>query len=244
MKLFKLDDVLKEMNKDFDKNYVIDVLNRNPQFYEIKNNEYYLNPRGKSFLERNNYEQLERTYVDGISTLDLRGFNIKGDILDIGAGGEGIIARLFHDQVIGIAPKEHEAGLVNAPSCKYKICMDAREMMFTDNSFSNITSFFTLMYINFEDYQLVFNEAYRVLKTGGKFYIWDLLLPENNKSIPRYVRYFKFILPDTTINTGYGTIWEDRRSTLSLFKEYASNAGFKIESTSITDRTIHLVLEK
>ena len=51
--------------------------------------------------------------------------------------------------------------------------MDATEMAFADNTFDNVTSFYTLMYMNADEQNKALCEAARVLKPGGQMHIWD-----------------------------------------------------------------------
>ena len=74
---------------------------------------------------------------------------LNGKILDIGGGGEGIIGRLYTNQVVAIDIRQDE--LDEAPTGFEKIWMDATNLKFKDNSFDHITSFFTLMFMNTEE---------------------------------------------------------------------------------------------
>ena len=102
-------------------------------------------------------------------------FDASGFILDIGGGGEGIIAQLKGQQVVAIDPSLRE--LEEAPGGPLKIVMDAGEMHFLDNSFEVVTSFFTLMYIEGSKHRKIFEEVHRVLQSQGRFLILDIDLP-------------------------------------------------------------------
>lgn len=56
--------------------------------------------------------------------------------------------------------------------------MDAKELKFIGESFNNVTSFFTLMYIEKKYHKQVFKEIYRVLKPDGRFKLWDTKIPK------------------------------------------------------------------
>ena len=57
---------------------------------------------------------------------------------------------------------------------------------FIDNTFDSATAFFTMMYIPLADHKKIFQEIYRVLKSNGKFFLWDLIIP-NRKSNEKYI---------------------------------------------------------
>ena len=96
---------------------------------------------------------------------------IKGSILDIGGGGEGIIGLIYQTQVTAIDNRQDE--LDEAPVGFIKVLMDACNLKFKDNSFENVTLFYTLMYIEKEKQAKAIQEAYKVLKDEGHLYIWD-----------------------------------------------------------------------
>ncbi|MGN0667890.1 MAG: methyltransferase domain-containing protein [Angelakisella sp.] len=65
---------------------------------------------------------------------------LSGSILDIGGGGEGIIGRLYREQVTAIDNRQEE--LDEAPNVCKKVLMDATELKYEANSFDNVTFFF------------------------------------------------------------------------------------------------------
>lgn len=65
--------------------------------------------------------------------------DIKGSILDIGGGGEGIIGRIYRDNVIAIDNRQEE--LDEAPDCCEKQLMNATNLLFTNEYFDNVTFF-------------------------------------------------------------------------------------------------------
>lgn len=66
--------------------------------------------------------------------------DIKGSILDIGGGGEGIIGRIYKESVIAIDNRQDEQD--KAPDCCEKRLMDARNLLFKEQSFDNVTFFY------------------------------------------------------------------------------------------------------
>src|SRR5660398_83070 len=89
--------------------------------------------------------------------------------------------------------------------------MDRTCLKFLDEIFDNTTSFFTFMFIPNSQHEAVIEEIYRVLRPGGKFYIWDVKIPEFdessglNKDKTLYVVPLLVDLGNEKIDTSYGT---------------------------------------
>ena len=66
---------------------------------------------------------------------------LTGSILDIGGGGEAVIGQIYKDRVTAIDNCKEE--LEEAPDCCSKQLMDATELSFPDDSFDNVTFFYT-----------------------------------------------------------------------------------------------------
>jgi ubiquinone/menaquinone biosynthesis C-methylase UbiE len=170
-------------------------------------------------------------------------FPATGLILDIGGGGEGVIGQLKGDQVISIDINKQE--LIDAPSKNLKLVMDARDLKFIDNSFNTAAIFYTLMYIKSVDHEKVFSEIYRVLKPNGKLLIWDVDLPSSKGAIFGITMYsFKFVLPNTTIKTGYGVHKEEIEKNLQYYVELAKKTGFKVISSTQNGSSFYLEVQK
>ena len=157
-------------------------------------------------------------------------FEAAGYVLDIGGGGEGIIGQMKQSQVVAIDLYKRE--LEEAPPGPLKIVMDATEMKFLDATFETVTAFFSLMYMRPEVQRKVFAEAFRVMKPGGRWLIWDAVIPtamEQDTKGP--VFRFRFQLPGKVVQTGYGTLWPDKPMDLAWYKGLAVQAGFEVANT-------------
>ena len=145
---------------------------------------------------------------------------LNGKILDIGGGGEGIIGRLYTDQVVAIDICQDE--LDEAPTGFEKILMDATHLEFKDNSFDHVTSFYTLMFMSTEDQKSAVSEATRVLKNSGELHIWDCDI------LSAYPEPFcmdvAVQLPDEHISTTYGVGKMDSQDENSII-EMCLNSG-------------------
>ena len=138
-----------------------------------------------------------------------------GSIIDLGGGGEGIVGQIMGRAVTAVDIREDE--LLEAPEGPFKVVADARALPFEADAFYCATAFYFLMYLKPEDFKAVFDEAFRVLKTSGRFVIWDATIPESNNSKKRL-----FVVPI----------------------RIAMNAGFSQEQNLGSEDRIHLVFVK
>jgi ubiquinone/menaquinone biosynthesis C-methylase UbiE len=185
----------------------------------------------------------ERIYRYDRQDVTVPDFEAPGYILDIGGGGEGIIGRLKPKQVVAIDLNRRE--LAEAPPGPLKIVMDATELKFLDDTFPTVTSFFTLMYIKPADQDRVFREVHRVLAPGGRFLIWDVILPPRFDSAKDIAVFpFRFKLPGEIVETGYGTRFPDQPHDLAYFRRLAENTGFRETGSKQKDRHFFLELRK
>jgi ubiquinone/menaquinone biosynthesis C-methylase UbiE len=170
----------------------------------------------------------------------------SGYVLDLGGGGEGIIGQLKPQQVIAIDTSRRE--LAEAAAGPLKIVMDARELHFLDATFQTVTACFTLMFIGGNDHQQVFREAFRVLRAGGRFLIWDAHIPRRPDNVPPEQRIVAFELvvqmPGRQIETGYGTRWPSREQDAAYYIQIAEAAGFHLVAQRQQGRVFFLELEK
>ena len=171
--------------------------------------------------------------------IDLRGVEFSGRILDIGGGGEGVVARYWaacgnnSGDVVVIDNRADE--LEESPDFGIKIIMDARKLMFLDNSFDNITCFFSLMYMDEQTKSQFLDEAYRVLKPNGVLWLWDTSISEVSlKEI--FIVNLDIILTDQQrISTGYGVTWNKSQSSESI-SALCANAGFSIVTNTLNEQ--------
>lgn len=187
--------------------------------------------------------QDERCFTIGPLDIDLSSIEIEGRILDIGGGGEGVIGQFKGEQVVAIDPSKSE--LEEAPeSTALNIIMDAKDLKFIDNTFDSATAFFTMMYIPLADHKKIFQEIYRVLKSNGKFFLWDLIIPNRNgneKDI--YLVYLKVKISEIVLDSGYGVKWEKEQDS-NQFLRLAKEVGFEILEQKVEENAFYLKFKK
>jgi ubiquinone/menaquinone biosynthesis C-methylase UbiE len=155
----------------------------------------------------------------------------RGRVIDIGGGGEGVIAQAGGAWVVAIdkyISEIHEAR-GKAPDVTWMVA-DATELPCKSHCFDNATAFFSCMYMSDDVKQKVFRETRRVLKEGGEFWIWDAHMAPKSQV---FAIRLQVDCQDThTINTAYGVKAKDQSAASigSLLQE----AGF--ESEVITNR--------
>lgn len=164
---------------------------------------------------------------------------LNGKILDIGGGGEGIIGRLYREQVTAIDNRQEE--LDEAPEGFEKVLMDATDLQFADSSFDHVTFFFTLMFMRAEDQKQAITEAARVLKDGGYIHIWDCDIAS---AYPKpFCIDVEIQLPAEHISTTYGVGKLDTQDMLSIAK-MCGDAGLMAIDHVKKRNHFHMVFRK
>ncbi len=159
---------------------------------------------------------------------------LEGCIVDVGAGGEGVIAKTCGRNTVGVDINRRE--IIEAKSRGSHaqwVLSDACSMPFRDDSFDVATFFFSLMYIKTPDRKrAVFIEARRVLKSDGQLCLWDAVIREKPDLS---VVFVDVNLPDgEEIFTGYGVRGDTKEQDRMLVNKLALEAGSKFLVMNLT----------
>lgn len=167
---------------------------------------------------------------------------VEGWILDLGGGGEGVIGQLMGDHVIAIDTRMDE--LLETENDALKLTMDASQLQFVNESFGMVTSFFTLLYIHHDLHRKVFEEVYRVLKPGGFFYLWEVILPKKPEEHDVFILPLEYTLPTGTTKTTFGVGWNGSERNIEYYKQLALTTGFSVKVEQVNHQVVELVLSK
>lgn len=153
----------------------------------------------------------------------------EGSVLDIGGGGEGVIAQIGGARVIAIDKLMSEIQEARGKAIKTRwMVTDGTALPFVNGFLDNATAFFSCMYMS-EDVKIkMFQETRRVLKSGGEFWIWDVNIPPKSKAFA--IRLKVEIPENRTITTVYGAKTKDQ--SLSTICIQLQEAGFEYEIIS------------
>ena len=134
-----------------------------------------------------------------------------GRVLDIGGGGEGVIARVCGSRVVAIdrSVSEIREARAKAPDIPW-LAADAAKVPCRDHSFDSATAFFSCMYMPDHVKENVFRETRRVLKPGGEFWIWDGHMASRSKVFGLRVQVDFY--GNRAIRTVYGVKARDQSS--------------------------------
>ena len=175
--------------------------------------------------------------------VDISNVNLKGRILDIGGGGEGIIGQYKGNSVIAIDKLKSE--LEEAPDGGYlKIIMDAQDLKFLDATFDTVTAFYMFMYVPLDLRPKIFEEIFRVIRSGGDFVVWDMVITErgdNKKEL--YGAEIEVNIGEKRIQTGYATRW-NKTQDLEYFLKLGEKVGFQILEKKLQQDQIFIRFRK
>ncbi len=127
-------------------------------------------------LLMNSLAKLSRKPKASVSLKRLEGFTV-----DIGAGGEGVMAKACGRNTVGIDINKREIDEARSRGSRAQwVLGDACSMPFRNGSFDAATFFFSLMYIKTTKRKLAtFIEARRVLKSDGLLCLWAAIIGKN-----------------------------------------------------------------
>lgn len=151
-----------------------------------------------------------------------------------------IIGKLNGRSVVAIDTSEKE--LAETQNGALRIVMDATDLKFLPESFDVCTAFFSLMYIPNDKHPDLFKDLHRVLRSNGRFLLWDAEIPKKSRDYIMFILRLKIRLPNEEVETGYGVKYKPQ--SLEQFKKLAQAAKFKVISEWSKNEIFHLELLK
>jgi SAM-dependent methyltransferase len=150
----------------------------------------------------------------------------SGRVLDVGGGGEGVVAQAGGARVVAIDRLVSEIYEARGKAADAAwLVADATGLPCKSGCFDNATAFFSCMYMPENVKQGVFAETRRVLKEGGEFWLWDV--PMASRSKVHVIRLGVELQDGRIINTAYGVRAKDQAAgSLCALLE---GAGFEAE---------------
>lgn len=165
--------------------------------------------------------------------------SLKGNILDLGGGGECIIGQIYREQAIAIDNSQEE--LDEAPDVCTKMLMDATALHFGACEFDHVTAFYSLMYMTKEEQRNAIKEAYRVLKLNGEFHIWDTVIP--NAYPAPFTVCLDIDANGTMVHTTYGIVKADGQD-MELFIDMCRDVGMTLSEMDENNQHFYLQFSK
>ncbi len=165
----------------------------------------------------------------------------EGILLDIGGGGEGVIAQAAGARVFSVDKflSEIQEALPNAQDAHW-ITADATFLPYKENHFDGATAFFSCMYMTNEMKEKVFTETRRVLKPAGQFWLWDVKMQAKSEL---YSVRLKAELPNQKkITTMYGVRAKDQ--SIASLSVLLQKTGFVIEKVDDGKHTFKITARK
>jgi len=102
----------------------------------------------------------------------------------------------------------------------------------------------TLQYFQEDDsLDILFHETYRALTPGGRFHIWDALVPPRSRD-DRDVAVFvdSVVLEEETVEAGYGMHWSLAGRSAKGYTGMACKVGFELRRQTEAGHSLHLEL--
>ena len=165
---------------------------------------------------------------------------LTDEILDLGGGGEGVIGRVYREQVtaIDICPEE----LDEAPDVCRKLVMDATALAFPGDRFDHVTAFFSLLYMGRFAQQRAIAEAARVLRPGGRLHIWDADVISAEPE--PFLIDLDLRLPRESLHTTYGIVKPDAQQDSARFVRLCEGVGLNLLHRQESEGAFYLEFEK
>ncbi len=153
----------------------------------------------------------------------------SGRVLDIGGGGEGIIAQLGGARICAIDKylSEIYEARHKAPDTLW-LTADAINLPYKTHSFDNATAFFSCMYMSNAVKAKVFQETLRVLKPGGELWIWDTVITTRSKVFA--IRLQIDLAGIRVANTAYGV--KAKNQSAASISTLLQTAGYTVETVA------------
>jgi ubiquinone/menaquinone biosynthesis C-methylase UbiE len=152
-----------------------------------------------------------------------------GTVLDIGGGGEGVIAQVGIERVFAIDKLMSEIREARGKAADAQwMVTDGTMLPIANENLDNATAFFSCMYMSEEVKQKVFQETRRVLKDSGELWVWGANMTPKGKVFT--IRIQAEIPENRSINTVYGVKAKDQSAATICAQ--LEKAGFEAEIIS------------
>jgi ubiquinone/menaquinone biosynthesis C-methylase UbiE len=153
----------------------------------------------------------------------------EGKVIDIGGGGEGVIAQMVGNRVVAIDKRMSEIHEARGKSSTATwLVADGMKLPFCKDSFEVVTAFFSCMYMPKEVILEILKGSHRILKKGGELLVWDANIPYSKKL---FAIQLQAKLPNNKlIRTIYGV--KAKQQSAELFCEWVKEIGFLPEVIS------------
>ena len=181
----------------------------------------------------------QTVFTTDLQEIELSRVSFRGQIIDIGGGGEGLVSRIEGSRVcaVDIRLSEIREAQIHDPKSNWFLC-DGRKLCFHNEVFEIATLWFSLGYLkDAHTKQVVLKETFRVLKKGGTISIMGSKIVCSED-----VLIFKalFTLPDgTKSQIGYGVKGNQGQTSASIISALNSS-GFKPTMMEDYDKWFHI----